>query len=89
MEFEVKKMRNGTKRANPNQCLIRLPDGTVVFESYNIPIAKRKGTKVIISKDWKHSDITVNYLSKFLGESVNDIKGKINSGVYPVKRTII
>ena len=72
----------------PNQLVIELDNGDVIFQSYDSTIViKRKG-KVILGNNWDYSQTTGKYRNLFLGETKAETAKKIKSGEYVIDETL-
>ena len=67
----------------PNQFIIETAQGEI-FQSYRsiIAIKKTNGKIVLDANKWDFSTTTGKYRNKFLGESINETRKKIESGEY-------
>lgn len=77
----VSNVINYNNRSVPNQFIITGED-YILFQSYNSPIAMKKGGKVYIFKDWDYSVTTGKYRNQFLGETKKETLKKIATGEY-------
>lgn len=77
----VSNVINYNNRSVPNQFIITGED-YILFQSYNSPIAMKKGGKVYIFKDWDYSRTTSKYRNLFLGETKKETLKKIATGEY-------
>ena len=69
----------------PNQFIIHMEDGSVVFQSYSTVIAIKQNGTVVLDKDWNYSRTTSKYRNQFLRETTKETERKIKSGKYEVK----
>lgn len=75
----------------PNQFIIDADDSTI-FQSYKSTIAvkpksftldeSKQDTVLLDERYWNYSKTTSKYLSKFLNESLKDMRTKIKQGIY-------
>ena len=77
----VSNVINYNNRSVPNQFIITGED-YILFQSFNSPIAMKKGGKVYIFKDWDYSVTTGKYRNQFLGETKKETLKKIATGEY-------
>lgn len=64
-----------------NQTVIET-QGLKFLVSYESIIAVIKNGKTYLGKNWKYSQTTNKYRSKFLGETTKDTQTKLDKGVY-------
>lgn len=77
---------NSPRSGSPvaNQYEITGDDGSVTFQSYQTPIAKKDGLDYTVSKDWNYSRTTSKYFYEWLrsygwnGVEINDLKKFLN-----------
>ena len=79
----VQNMTGRSGRPVVNQFIINNGMQGEFFQSYNSIVAiSRQGVVTLDRDTWQYSRTTMKYLSKFLGESMGEIRRKVESGLY-------
>jgi len=69
----------------PNQFVIHLDDGTILFQSYRSIIVRKKNGKITLGTNWDYSQTTGKYRNMFLQETKKETERKIKQGIYTVE----
>lgn len=82
--IRVSNMVSDRGREVPNQFIIHTSDGTY-FQSYDTTIARIRGGQVTLDPNYKCSNTTSKYRSRFLRESTKETESKIAKGEYKIE----
>lgn len=90
--MRVQNMLNSKGNRVANQFILNSDDGkTTHFQSYDTIIVQHKvnkngEVKTTLDKNaWDYSKTTARYRNLFLGETTEEIKSKLDAGVYRLK----
>jgi RNase P subunit RPR2 len=84
LSWDIQQGKVKSEMLAPNQIVVSDGFGNTFFNSYNVTVAKRdpKGKITLDNKYWNYSATTSKYRSKFLAETTQETKKKIDSGEY-------